>query len=66
MSLDASCLNAYITFFLVSIRELQCVKRSLLPQSQISSTINVQLLQWLHGKQQQQHMHLILIYLLDD
>ena len=31
-----------------------CVERSLLPKAKISSTTHVQLLQWLHGKQQQQ------------
>ena len=32
---------------------LQCVERRLLPKAKISSTTHVQLLQWLHGKQQQ-------------
>ena len=32
---------------------LQCVERSLLPNSKISSKTHVLLLQWLHGNQQQ-------------
>ena len=38
------------------INSLQCIKRSLVPKAKISSTTHVQLLQWLHGKQQQ-HIH---------
>ena len=30
-----------------------CVERSLVPKAKISPTTHVQLLQWLHGKQQQ-------------
>ena len=36
---------------------MQCVDRNLLSKAKISSTAHVQLLQWLHGKQQH---HLIL------
>ena len=32
---------------------MQCVERSLVPKGQNFSTTHVQLLQWLHGKQQQ-------------
>ena len=35
---------------------LQCVERSLLPKRpKFLPTTHVQMLQWLHGKQQQQH-----------
>ena len=38
------------------IIELQCVNRNLVPKAKISSTTHVQLLQWLHGKQQQYYV----------
>ena len=38
------------------IYSLQCVERSLVSRAKISSTSHVQLLQWLHGKQQQQQL----------
>ena len=37
------------------MNSLQCVERSLVPKAKISSNTHVQLLQWLHGKQQQQN-----------
>ena len=44
----------------------ECVERSVLPKAKISSTTHVQLLQllqWLHGKQQQQTMFFFVIIL---
>ena len=38
------------------MNSLQCVERSLVPKAKISSTTHVQLLQWPHGKQQQQYI----------
>ena len=38
-----------------SNNSLKCVERSLSPKTKLFSTTHVQLLQWLHGKQQQQH-----------
>ena len=37
----------------------QCVERSLVPKAKVSSTTLVQLLQWLHGKQQQHKFYTI-------
>ena len=39
--------------FTKSWNSLQCVERGLSPLAKISSTTNVELLQWLNGKQQQ-------------